>query len=218
MVFSEEQKAAIYYKDGPALVLAGPGSGKTTVIVNRIERLIRVHNIEPSSILVITFTKAAAISMKQRFLSLVGDSYVSVTFGTFHAVFFNILRQAYNYSAGSIITADTQYSFIRDAAISFELEYQDESEMVSSIISEISRVKSERINAELYEAVSCPIETFRLIYKEYDQMLIKRRLIDYDDMILMCYELLKSRIDYRMAWQNKFRYILISICSYKILP
>lgn len=209
MVFSEEQKAAIYYKDGPALVLAGPGSGKTTVIINRIERLIRIHNIEPSSILVITFTKAAAISMKQRFLSLVGDSYVSVTFGTFHAVFFNMLRQAYNYSAGSIITADTQYSFIRDAAISFELEYQDESEMVSSIISEISRVKSERINAELYEAVSCPIETFRLIYKQYEQMLIKRRLIDYDDMILMCYELLKSRIDYRMAWQNKFRYILI---------
>ena len=101
MVFSEEQKAAIYYKDGPALVLAGPGSGKTTVIINRIERLIRIHNIEPSSILVITFTKAAAISMKQRFLSLVGDSYVSVTFGTFHAVFFNMLRQAYNYSAAS---------------------------------------------------------------------------------------------------------------------
>ena len=77
-----------------------------------------MHNIEPSSILVITFTKAAAISMKQRFLSLVGDSYVSVTFGTFHAVFFNMLRQAYNYSAGSIITADTQYSFIRECRLS----------------------------------------------------------------------------------------------------
>lgn len=209
MVFSEEQKAAIYYKDGPALVLAGPGSGKTTVIVNRIERLIRIHNIEPSSILVITFTKAAAVSMRQRFLSLVGDSYVSVTFGTFHAVFFNVLRQAYNYSADSIITTDTQYSYIRDAAISFELEYPDESEMVSSIISEISRVKCERINIDAYEAVSCPIETFRLIYKGYEQMLIKRRLIDYDDMILMCYELLSKRMDYRMAWQNKYRYILI---------
>lgn len=209
MVFSEEQKMAIHFKDGPALVLAGPGSGKTTVIVNRIASLIKEQGVEPASILVITFTKAAALSMKQRFLSLMGDSYVSVTFGTFHAVFYSMLRHAYNYSANSIITADVQYSFIRDAAIKFELEYPDESEMVSEILTEISCVKSERINIASYKAVSCPQETFRLIYKGYEQMLIKRRLIDYDDMILMCYELLKQREDYRNAWQNKYRYILI---------
>ena len=86
MVFSKEQKSAIHFKDGPALVLAGPGSGKTTVIVNRIISLIKEHSVSPSSILVITFTKAAAKSMRQRFLSLTGESYVSVTFGTFHAV------------------------------------------------------------------------------------------------------------------------------------
>lgn len=209
MVFSKEQKSAIHFKDGPALVLAGPGSGKTTVIVNRIISLIKEHSVSPSSILVITFTKAAAKSMRQRFLSLTGESYVSVTFGTFHAVFFSMLRHAYNYSAGSIIKADIQYSYIRNAAMGFELEYPDENEMVTGIISEISRVKSNRLCIDTYEAVSCPAATFRLIYKKYENMLISRRMIDYDDMIIMCYELLSKRADYRKAWQDKYKYILV---------
>ena len=173
MVFSEEQKAVIHFKDGPALVLAGPGSGKTTVIVNRIVSLIEEHGVEPASILVITFTKAAAQSMKQRFLSLTGNSYVSVTFGTFHAVFFQMLRHAYNYSADSIIRSDIQYNYIRDAALGYELEYPDETEMVTAILAEISRVKSERMDISSYEAISCPVETFRNIYNGYEQMLIK---------------------------------------------
>lgn len=209
MVFSKEQKSAIHFKDGPALVLAGPGSGKTTVIVNRIISLIKEHSVSPSSILVITFTKAAAKSMRQRFLSLTGESYVSVTFGTFHAVFFSMLRHAYNYSAGSIIKADIQYNYIRNAAMGFELEYPDENEMVTGIISEISRVKSSRLCIDTYEAVSCPAATFRLIYKKYENMLISRRMIDYDDMIIMCYELLSKRADYRKAWQDKYKYILV---------
>ena len=209
MVFSKEQKSAIHFKDGPALVLAGPGSGKTTVIVNRIISLIKEHSVSPSSILVITFTKAAAKSMRQRFLSLTGESYVSVTFGTFHAVFFSMLRHAYNYSAGSIIKADIQYNYIRNAAMGFELEYPDENEMVTGIISEISRVKSNRLCIDTYEAVSCPAATFRLIYKKYENMLISRRMIDYDDMIIMCYELLSKRADYRKAWQDKYKYILV---------
>lgn len=209
MVFSKEQKSAIHFKDGPALVLAGPGSGKTTVIVNRIISLIKEHSVSPSSILVITFTKAAAKSMRQRFLSLTGESYVSVTFGTFHAVFFSMLRHAYNYSAGSIIKADIQYNYIRNAAMGFELEYPDENEMVTGIILEISRVKSNRLCIDTYEAVSCPAATFRLIYKKYENMLISRRMIDYDDMIIMCYELLSKRADYRKAWQDKYKYILV---------
>lgn len=209
MVFSKEQKSAIHFKDGPALVLAGPGSGKTTVIVNIIISLIKEHSVSPSSILVITFTKAAAKSMRQRFLSLTGESYVSVTFGTFHAVFFSMLRHAYNYSAGSIIKADIQYNYIRNAAMGFELEYPDENEMVTGIISEISRVKSNRLCIDTYEAVSCPAATFRLIYKKYENMLISRRMIDYDDMIIMCYELLSKRADYRKAWQDKYKYILV---------
>ena len=209
MVFSEEQKAAIHYKDGPALVLAGPGSGKTTVIVNRISTLIREYGVNPASILVITFTRAAAEAMKQRFLALTGDSYVSVTFGTFHAVFFSMLRHAYNYSAASIITSEQKYNYIRDRAISYGLEYTDETEMVTGIISEISCVKGERRDIAGYESVSCPNEIFRAIYKDYDKLLLNTKRIDYDDMILMCYELLKQRMDYRAAWQDRYRYILI---------
>ena len=153
--------------------------------------------------------RAAAKSMRQRFLSLTGESYVSVTFGTFHAVFFSMLRHAYNYSAGSIIKADIQYNYIRNAAMGFELEYPDENEMVTGIISEISRVKSNRLCIDTYEAVSCPAATFRLIYKKYENMLTSRRMIDYDDMIIMCYELLSKRADYRKAWQDKYKYILV---------
>lgn len=91
----------------------------------------------------------------------------------------------------------------------FELEYPDENEMVTGIISEISRVKSNRLCIDTYEAVSCPAATFRLIYKKYENMLISRRMIDYDDMIIMCYELLSKRADYRKAWQDKYKYILV---------
>ena len=120
-----------------------------------------------------------------------------------------MLRHAYNYSAGSIIKADIQYNYIRNAAMGFELEYPDENEMVTGIISEISRVKSNRLCIDTYEAVSCPAATFRLIYKKYENMLISRRMIDYDDMIIMCYELLSKRADYRKAWQDKYKYILV---------
>lgn len=147
--------------------------------------------------------------MKERFMSLEGSLNVPVTFGTFHAVFFTILRHAYNYSVNSIITRDLQYNFIRDKLISFELEYSDENEMVNSILSQISKVKNDCLNIDEYISTACPDETFRIIYKEYGKMLISRRLIDYDDMVVLCNELLTQRADYKAAWQDKYKYILI---------
>lgn len=147
--------------------------------------------------------------MKERFMSLEGSLNVPVTFGTFHAVFFTILRHAYNYSVNSIITRDLQYNFIRDKLISFELEYSDENETVNSILSQISKVKNDCLNIDEYISTACPYETFRIIYKEYGKMLISRRLIDYDDMVVLCNELLTQRADYKAAWQDKYKYILI---------
>ena len=147
--------------------------------------------------------------MKERFMSLEGSLNVPVTFGTFHAVFFTILRHAYNYSVNSIITRDLQYNFIRDKLISFELEYSDENETVNSILSQISKVKNDCLNIDEYISTACPDETFRIIYKEYGKMLISRRLIDYDDMVVLCNELLTQRADYKAAWQDKYKYILI---------
>lgn len=84
------------------LVLAGPGSGKTAVITQRTKNLIEEYNIPPSDILVITFTKAASNEMKERFYLLMGDRNARVSFGTFHAVFFTILKSAYNFSSENI--------------------------------------------------------------------------------------------------------------------
>ena len=91
MSFSEAQKRAIRHKDGPALVLAGPGSGKTTVITNRVRYLTEKYGVQAGSILVITFTRAAAREMKERYEKMTGQGS-RVAFGTFHSVFFLILR------------------------------------------------------------------------------------------------------------------------------
>ena len=90
MNYNQSQQTAILHKGGPMLLLAGPGSGKTAVITQRTTQLINEYNVDPANILVITFTKAAANEMKQRFLRQMGVAKTPVTFGTFHAVFFII--------------------------------------------------------------------------------------------------------------------------------
>ena len=95
MIFSKTQQKAIEFKDGVCMCLAGPGSGKTTVLTGRVHNLIKEHKVRPENILVITFTKAAATEMQTRFYNLC-QSKLPVTFGTFHAVFFSILKAAYN--------------------------------------------------------------------------------------------------------------------------
>ena len=97
--FNKPQSEAITHGKGPALILAGPGSGKTLVITQRVKNLIEKQHIRPSNILVITFTKAAATQMKERFTILMGEGRYPVTFGTFHAVFFSVLKNAYHYTA-----------------------------------------------------------------------------------------------------------------------
>lgn len=209
MDFNVSQKQAIEFDKGICLVLAGPGSGKTAVLTHRIAYLINERKVKSSRILVITFTKAAALEMKHRFHALSSNTGSAVTFGTFHAVFFTILKHAYNYSAGNIIKSENQYNFVRNEMNMLELEYDDEKEAVGRVLAEISKVKSEGIGIDEYEAVSCPCQSFRRIYKNYDNMLIKRGLIDFDDMIVQCLELLTKREDYRRAWQEKYEYILI---------
>ena len=89
---SEVQQKAVTHRDGPMLVLAGPGSGKTMVLTRRVQYLTEICHIPPGEILVITFTKAAAREMKERYLRLTNSANTAVSFGTFHAVFFTILK------------------------------------------------------------------------------------------------------------------------------
>lgn len=121
---NEEQRIAVSHFAGPMLVLAGPGSGKTYTITERIKRLVNEHDVAPGNILVITFTKAAAAEMKQRYLAEGGKG--GVQFGTFHAVFFTILKYAYHYSADNIIRDEMKYRILRDLVAESRLEIQDE--------------------------------------------------------------------------------------------
>ena len=216
MKFNDSQLSAIEHKDGPMLVLAGPGSGKTATLVERTKNLILKYGVSPSNILVITFTKAAANEMKLRFEremeqertgALYGRS--QVTFGTFHAIFFMVLKLAYNYNSSNIITDEIKYQAMRELINRYGLEYRDENELMSEILSEISMIKNSRISLEHFYSTQCGEDVFRKIYKDYEGFLKKHRLIDFDDMLTLTYELFKERPDILSAWQKKYQYILV---------
>lgn len=209
MEFNEAQKKAITHLSGPALVLAGPGSGKTAVITNRVDNLVNICKIKPSKILVITFTKAAAREMKERYLKLTGQDRTAVTFGTFHAVFFSILKHAYGYNASNIVREEQRFAFVKEIIQKMHLEYDDENEFVSGILSEIGLVKNTGIDLQNYYSKNCGDDIFRKIYSLYQQKLYAGRLLDFDDMLVYCYELFKERKDILRGWQQKFGYILI---------
>lgn len=205
------QNEAIKHMDGPMLVLAGPGSGKTTVITRRVENLIR-QGVNPMNILVITFTKAAAQEMKERFCRLMDNGrpeYRNVTFGTFHAVFFTILKHAYNLSADNIIREEERYQIVKAAVARHELDVEDEREFVGNVLGEIARVKSDMIPIQNYYSTNCPSDVFRKIYEEYTGKLKSSRKLDFEDMLGYTYELLTQRRDILAAWQGKYKYILI---------
>ena len=205
---SKAQKEAVMHKDGPMMVLAGPGSGKTLVITKRIQYLISRYQIPPQRILVITFTRAAANEMKERFWRLAGET-LPVSFGTFHSVFFTILKYAYHYSADNILPEHKKYDFIREIITDHELEIDDEADFMRQIIQEISLVKGQMIPLAYYHSGCCGDEVFKEIYRAYEEKLHENRWIDFDDILVYTYELLKEREDIRKACQQKFPYILI---------
>ena len=208
-IFNKEQEEAITHKEGPLMVLAGPGSGKTLVITYRVKWLIENAGVHPSNILVITFTRAAAEEMRKRFFAFDGMENAPVTFGTFHSIFFMILRYAYRYTAGNIIREDVKRRYIKEMTENMELEIEDEKEFLSGIINEISYVKGEMMSLSYYHSSNCSNELFAQIYEGYERRLREENLIDFDDMLVFCYELLKERKDILAMWQQKFQYILI---------
>lgn len=207
--YNDSQVKAIHHFKGPCLTLAGPGSGKTAVLTERTRYLIRERGVDPAQILVITFTKAAAMEMKERFLKLMGEEHCPVTFGTFHAVYFSILKHAYHYNASNIIREEQKYAFMREFVQKKQLEYEDEAEFITSILGEISTVKNTGVSIEHYYSTNCAEDIFRKLYQEYQSYLYGQRLIDFDDMLVYTYELFRERQDILSAWQRKFRYILI---------
>lgn len=207
--FNEGQLKAIHHVNGPMLALAGPGSGKTTAMVHRVKYLIEQANVPPERILVITFTRASAREMEERFYHVMGGSKWKCTFGTFHSVFFSILKMAYGYRSQDILSEEQKYSIIRDIIRNRQLEYEDEEEMVSELIREISLMKGDLIPLEHFYSSVTGEEIFREIYKEYESKVLHMRKLDFDDMMVYCYELLKERKDIRSYLQKRFLYILV---------
>lgn len=208
MAFNPSQEKAIHHIKGPMMVLAGPGSGKTTVITHRTRFLIQ-QGIDPGNILVITFTRAAAREMQERFITLMDGKSTRVSFGTFHSVFFTILKHAYRYQASNIVREEQKAGFIREMIEKYRLELEDEHEFVPSVLGEISFVKSEMLSLDHYYSRNCSEAVFKKLYQGYEKRMRDAGLLDFDDMLVMCHELFAQRKDILEAWQNKFRYILI---------
>lgn len=209
MSLSCTQSRAVAHGAGPCICLAGPGSGKTTVITERTKYLVQKRGIPPSEILVITFTKAASVEMRERFWNAMNGRYAPVTFGTFHAVFFGILKAAYHYTGENILREEEKYAVLRGITAQLELEIDDEAEFTAGIAAEISLVKNEQIPLEHYYSRSCSDEIFRNIFRAYQERIQQKGKLDFDDMLVYTYELLRQRKDILEGWQKRFRYILI---------
>ncbi len=203
------QKEAVLHDKGPCLVLAGPGSGKTFTIVERTRQLIEKRHVDPDKILVVTFTKAAANEMKERFMEKTGGTRTKVTFGTFHGIFYGIIKWAYKMDASNILSEDVKHMMLKEILLKEQIFPEEEREFLNGIVSEISIVKNNRVLLEDYECKTCGKKEFIRIYNEYERMRKGRRKIDFDDMLVVCHDLFKNRPDILRMWQEKFLYILV---------
>ena len=215
MKLNKEQYRAAHHMDGPMLVLAGPGSGKTHLLVERIRIMIEDGHIPPENILVITFSKKAARQMQARFERRVEERSYPVTCGTFHAVFYHILRE-HNPNLNRLITEEEQRKFIalsaEKCALSSELFTKDEN--IGHIIGMIGAYKN--FGTDMFKRNdSAKIMTederkeFEMLLSEYDRLCKENGVLDFDDMILLCHRLLKKHEMVLRKWQKKFRYFLV---------
>lgn len=218
------------------MVLAGPGSGKTFVTVHRIRRLLTSQGVDPAHILVITFTKAAALEMQERFFRLMENENLPVRFGTFHAVFYHILKQSAQYRKYTIMTETEKRKLIRDIIHNHKRFVYLQEEDIEEIITAVSRHKIKTAERELKakEAGTAeekqPGETaymrsgeaentpefqkmeqadFQFLYREYEEWLAEIRKFDFDDLMTVCIRLLQENEEILTAWQARFRYILV---------
>lgn len=209
-MFNKSQIQAISHMDGPAMVLAGPGSGKTTVITYRIKNLIEKAEVRPENILVVTFTKAAAISMQKRFSTLMnGGKGQLVTFGTFHSVFYKILRKSRRYEATEILSERQKTDYIREIIGRYGISSNDISELSQNIINDIGNIKGNMLNAQEYEPSCCKKEDFIKVYNVYNLELKKDGKMDFDDILRECYLLLCENHTILEQWRELYKYILI---------
>ena len=191
-------------------MLAGPGSGKTRVITYRIANMVVNKNIKPTSILAISFTKASSIEMKNRALSLSNDFRMNkVTYGTFHSVFFRILRYFENYNIESILDEKTKRIGLKNILKGLNIENADDDETIGQVINEISYVKNELMDKRDFKSEVLTNDEFIKVYNFYEEYKQQMNKIDFDDMLIKTYELLKNNKAALDRVRSVYRYILV---------
>lgn len=207
---NDNQLKAVKHIDGPCMVLAGPGSGKTRVITYRIANMVINENIKPTSILAISFTKASSIEMKNRALSLSNDIRINkVNYGTFHSIFFKILRYFESYNLDSILDEKTKRMTLKQILKKIGVENGEDDEIIGQVINEISYVKNELMDKIDFKSEILSDDEFVQAYNLYEEHKEQLNKIDFDDMLIKTYNLLKFNQQALDMVRNIYRYILV---------
>lgn len=212
MEFNRAQLEALKHGDGPMMVLAGPGSGKTTVLTERLLYLTEEKKVRGENILVITFSSAAALEMEKRYSLRAGNFTEGISFGTFHSVFFRILTRHLSYTKNSIADDRRRREIIKELLSRKDSRLRYGDELTENILSEISFIKNTgKRPFDLPESSfsSLEKEDFLNIYKAYEKTLADEGKLDFDDMLLKCRELFLKRPDILSQYRDLYRYILV---------
>lgn len=204
---NDNQFKAVTLPLGPTMVIAGPGSGKTHVIVQRIQYMIKTFGCIPSHLLVITFTKAAAVEMQERYIKEFGESRVN--FGTFHSIFFRILRTSdkERYSLDNLLAEDKKRHVIEQ--IYRGLNGEEYEDFIDIFLSHLTLMKNQLIQPKYYNPDGVSKELFLEVYKKFEAFKERHHLFDFDDMLVDCYYLLKNDEHLLKYCRERYRHILI---------
>ena len=208
------QEEACSYTEGPLLILAGAGSGKTRVITHRIAYLIEEKGVNPYNILAITFTNKAAGEMRERVDSIVGFGAESIWVSTFHSMCVRILRRFHERLGGknsfTIYDSDDQKAAVKEVLRLLSLD--EKQYPVRGMLAKISKAKEEFLSPEEYDrqaAGSFRDQNIAKIYREYQKRLRSNNALDFDDLICRTIDLFMQHPDVLELYQERFRYIMV---------
>lgn len=208
------QKEAVLHTEGPLLILAGAGSGKTRVLTHRIAYLIEEKGVNPWNILAITFTNKAAGEMRERVDKLVGFGSESIWVSTFHSTCVRILRRYIDRlgyeNSFTIYDTDDQKSLMKEVCKRLQIDTKQYKER--SLLSAIAKAKEEMVTPEEYRQNAGGDYVQRKVaqvYEEYQKQLKKNNVLDFDDLLVKTVELFEKNPDVLEYYQNRFRYIMV---------
>ncbi len=213
MKLNRGQDEAIKHGNGPCMVLAPPGSGKTLIVTERTRYLIEESGLRPDQILVITFTRYAAREMKERFERLTAGKNYPVTFGTFHSIFYGILKCAYGIGANNLMSEKESSVLLQEVLdqtnIESTPEVEDEEELVRELLREVGMVKNGLCHLKDFHSKYLTQDEFAEVFRSYEHQKKELKKFDFDDMLVQCYALFRKKPEILQGWQKRFQYILI---------